>query len=219
MNRLWQICSLFFPSLDCSQAQEERIHPTSFKLLSPSTSLPVSLIRPPGLYLIHFYATLRLQPLLSPLFSPDSIFPDSSEFSLQMIKKQIQQPWCSLSTLQFDQALCSLLTENRQKSKIRQKWGLCGVTALILTDTISVKPFKYIYKKALLLVIHVNSMSWFLHFMLLSQNLRVQMICFSSNSAVEFFLSCLSIPSIKTLNHNLNVINIKQVIIYAVISN
>lgn len=56
----------FFSCPDCSQPQEERNHPASFKLLSPSTSLSVSLMRPPGLYLIHFYTTLRLQPLLSP---------------------------------------------------------------------------------------------------------------------------------------------------------
>lgn len=90
-ERIWQIrseSSLFFSSPDCSQPQEERNHPASFKLLSPSASLSVSLIRPPGLYLIHFYTALRLQPLLSP---------PTNKFSPRMIKKQTRRPWCPLS--------------------------------------------------------------------------------------------------------------------------
>lgn len=136
--------SLFFHHLpDCSQPQEERIHPSSFKLLSPSTSLPVSLIRPPGLYLIHFYTTLWLQLLLSPLFSPDSIFPDSSKSSPQMIKKKkIQQPWYPRSTLQLDHALCSLLKENRHKVRSDRSKAFVVVTTLIMIDIIPVKPFK-----------------------------------------------------------------------------
>lgn len=111
-ENMTDICSessLFFPFPDCSQAREERIHP-SFKLLSPSISRPVSLIRPPGLYLVHFYATLRLQPLLSPLVSPGSIFPDSSKFGPQMIKrkKKKKNPTTLMSSFHSSAWPCSL---------------------------------------------------------------------------------------------------------------
>ena len=78
---LW-VLAFFLPSSDCTQLQEKWIPPSS-QLLSPSSSRPASLRRPPGLDLIQFYKTLRLQPLLSPLVSPDSIFPVSSKFRPQ----------------------------------------------------------------------------------------------------------------------------------------
>lgn len=62
--------------------------------------------------------------------------PDSSnKFSPRIIKKQTQQPWCPLSTVQPGHALCSLLRENRYEVRSDRSKAFVPWQLLILTDT------------------------------------------------------------------------------------
>lgn len=87
-------------------------HPASFRLISPSASPSVSLIRPPGLYFIHFYTALRLLPrLLSlPVFPPPAPAPPTLAPRMMEEKK---------TTLMFSPAVLFVAYRGENRSKVR----------------------------------------------------------------------------------------------------